>query len=181
MWHLPQLRKSAETPLIASHFFLWMSSRRSHYITCKYRLSMYYYMKFLCYNLMKVMKNQYRWEWKDLRSKNGRMDLNRAVASWLEMMCRSSRIVGLIACRVIRAGRVTIRKLVGRCRVLIWWGIDNPGKEYVTQDGGIEKPFAFMVGVFSIGKWVGVGNWKHLSVDILRRWRWWHCDWGIVI
>ena len=66
------------------------------------------------------------------------------------MMCRSSRIVGFIACRIIRAGRVTIRKLVGRCRVLIWWG--NPGKEYVTQDGGIEKPFASTVGVFSIGK-----------------------------
>ena len=36
------------------------------------------------------------------------------------MMCRSSCIVGLIACMVIRAGGVTRRKLVGRCRVLIW-------------------------------------------------------------
>ena len=33
------------------------------------------------------------------------------------MMCGSSRIVGLIACRIIKAGRVTRRKF---CRVPIW-------------------------------------------------------------
>ena len=26
-----------------------------------------------------------------------------------------------------------------------------------------------------------VNGRRHLSVETLRRWRWWHCDWGIVI
>ena len=101
----------AETPLIASHVFL---SRR--------RLSMYYSVKILCYNLIKVIQYQYRWkngpEWccgelmvnpfsyvvfnvHGARIRNG------------GMMCRSSCIVKLIACRVIRTGRVTRRKFVG--------------------------------------------------------------------
>ena len=31
---------------------------------------------------------------------------------------------------------------------------------YNTRWCDIERPFAFTVGVFAIGKWVGVGNWN---------------------
>ena len=31
---------------------------------------------------------------------------------------------------------------------------------YNTRWCDIERPFAFTVGVFAIGKWVGIGNWN---------------------
>ena len=154
---------------------------------------MYYYLKFLCCNAISVCtdgsekiyaRKMEEWTWIVLWA-YGELMVNplSCVVFTIRnggMMCRSSRIVGLIACRVIGAGRVTRRKFVGWCRIqwiLIW-----RGKESVRQDGvGVEKPSAFTVKVLPIGKLVGVGNWKHLSVENLRRWRSWHCDWGTII
>ena len=146
-WHLP-LRWSH------SSFFWWMSSRRT---TCKYRLSMYYYVKILCYNLMKAMQYQHRWKWKDLHKKwkNGPEWYCPIIICGVftirngGMMCRSSCIVDLIACRVIRVVRVTRRNFVGWCRVSVWRGKEIGGFRKARWCG-IEKPFAFTVGVFPI-------------------------------